>query len=265
MPLAYFDGATRLMVQLFVPASAVAAPETAKLAILARTKEGKDAVRLEEPADLKKVKSDYFVDRSLPASAGDYDVAIVILDAAGAPLVTAKRSRSVPPLPTEFAVSPLMIAYHDYQMEGAKPDDPFVFSVRKFVAKGEGRPYEKTDGISYAFRVYNPTVDPATKKMSLKRALWVKPKRGPAMEVPIPPDEPVAVPDSKEAKAVVVLDMAGSIIESNMGQYFSPGEFELQVKVTDLVQGKTIEIAVPFTLVGPPAAPAPAKPAPAKK
>jgi hypothetical protein len=85
------------------------------------------------------------------------------------------------------------------------------------------------------------------------------------MEVPIPPDEPVAVPDSKEAKAVVVLDMAGSIIESNMGQYFSPGEFELQVKVTDLVQGKTIEIAVPFTLVGPPAAPAPAKPAPAKK
>lgn len=253
LPLAYKDGATRLMVQLHVPAAAVPSPEGAKIALLVRSKDGKDAARREEAAGLQKSKSDWFVDRSLPIEAGDYDVAAALLDAAGTVLATAKRPVTVAALSTDFSSSPLFVAYNDFPAAAPKPDDAFVFSVRKFVARGDGL-LDKADGISYAIRLYNPTPDAATNKITLKRTIRIKPKNGPPVEVPQPAEEPAPAPDPKEGK--IVLDLAGNIVESNLGEYFRPGDYTLQVKITDAVSGKVIDAAAPFTVVGPPPAPA---------
>lgn len=268
-PLAYGDKATRLMVQLYVPASAVpagaagAAPEGMKIALLVRGKDGKDAARREEPAVLEKVREDWFVDVALPVDAGEYQVAALLLDASGAEKVSAFRSVTVTPLPSELAISPLLLACTDIAADGAKAEEPFVFSVRKFVARG-GDTLEKTDGLAYVARVYNPAVDPATKKLHLKRSISIKPKNGSTIDVPQPPDEPMTVPEQAGSATALVIDLAGSIVDVNLGDYFRPGEYVMSLKITDVISGKSVEAKAPFSLAAPPApakAPAAAKPA----
>ena len=265
-PLAYGDKATRLMVQLYVPASAVpagaagAAPEGMKIALLVRGKDGKDAARREEPAVLHKVREDWFVDVALPVDAGEYQVAALLLDASGAEKVSAYRPVTVIPLPSELAMSPLLLACTDIAADGAKPEEPFVFSVRKFVARG-GDTLEKTDGLAYVARVYNPAVDPATKRLHLKRSISIKPKNGSTIDVPQPPDEPMVVPEQAGSATALVIDLAGSIVDVNLGDYFRPGEYVMTLKITDVISGKSVEAKTPFSLAAPPA---PAK-APAAK
>ncbi len=265
-PLAYGDKATRLMVQLYVPASAApagaagAAPEGMKIALLVRGKDGKDAARREEPVVLQKVREDWFVDVALPVDAGEYQVAALLLDASGAEKASAHRPVTVIPLPSELAMSPLLLACTDIAADGAKAEEPFVFSVRKFVARG-GDTLEKTDGLAYVARVYNPAVDPATKKLHLKRSISIKPKSGSTIDVPQPPDEPMIVPEQAGSATALVIDLAGSIVDVNLGDYFRPGEYVMTLKITDVISGKSVEAKAPFALAAPPA---PAK-APAAK
>jgi GWxTD domain-containing protein len=263
-PLAFSDKATRLTLQLFVPAEVLATADAAapapalKVAVLVKAKDGKDAARREEPAVLQKSKGESFLDMSFPVEPGDYDVAVLLLDAAGAPRVSARRLANVPPLPSELGLSPLLIACNDMPAEGAKQDDPFVFSARKFVVRGENK-LQKADGLAYVTRVYNPAVDPATKKLILKRTIQIKPKNGSTIDVPQPPEEPMTVPDMQGGTAALILDLAGAIVDVNVGDYFRPGEYALILKVTDVVAAKTVEARAPFTLVAPPAPAAPAK------
>jgi GWxTD domain-containing protein len=260
LPLSYRDGATRLMVQLFASESAAGTGEGVKLLILARDKDGKDAVRLEEAAALRKTKSDFFADRAFRIVPGDYDVAAAFVDASGKVLVSARRPVSVSGLPTEFAASPLLVSVNDFPVDAPKPDEPFTFSARRFVVKGDGR-VDATDGLSYAVRLYNPPIDPVTRTIALKRTVKIKPKGQPAIDVPTPPEEPAKVPEQKESGAVV-LDIAGGVVESNLGQYFKPGDYELRLTLTDVATQKKIDLAAPFTVTGtlPPAPPPAAAP-----
>ena len=253
------------MVQLFVPGSGAGTGEGTKLLILARDKGGKDAIRLEEAAALRKTKADFFADRSFPIVPGDYDVAAAVVDATGKVLASGRRQVSVNGLPTEFAASPFLVYVNDFPADSPKPDEPFTFSARRFVAKGDGR-VDATDGLSYAVRLYNPPVDPVTRTITLRRTLKVKPRGLPAIDVPTPPDEPARVPELKEPGAIV-LDIAGSVVESNLGHYFKPGDYEMRLTVTDVATQKKLELAAPFTITGTlPAPPAPAAaPAPKKK
>ncbi len=265
LPLSYRDGATRLMVQLLVPGSAAGTGEGTKLLILARDKAGKDAIRLEEAAALRKTKADFFTDRSFPVMPGDYDVAAALVDATGKVLASGRRPVNVPGLPTDFGASPLIVAIDDFPVDAPKPDEPFTFSARRFVVKSDGR-VDATDGLSYAVRVYNPPVDPVTRTITLKRTVKIKPKGQPAIEVPMPPEEPAKVPELKEPGAVV-LDIAGGIVESNLGQYFRPGDYELRLTLTDAATQKKLDLVAPFTVTGtlPAPPPKPAAPAPKKK
>ncbi len=261
LPLAYRDGGTRLSVQLYVPAAAVGAAEGVRLAIVARAADGTEAARVDEDAKLLKTHSDFFADRALRVVPGDYDVAAVLLDATGKVLVSGRRSVSVPALPTEFSASPLVVAVNDFPTDAPKADDPFTFSARRFVVKGDGK-LSASDGLSYAVRIYNPPVDAVNRTVTLRRTIKLKPKGQPPIDVPTPPEEPAKVPDEKENGALV-LDLAGGIIESNLGQYLKPNDYELRVTILDTATQKKLDLVAPFTVVGS-AAPAPA-PAPASK
>jgi len=249
LAVSYRDGASRLMLQLFVSASAGPNFEGAKLLVLARDKDGKDAVRLEEAAALRKTKADFFTDRAVRIVPGDYDVAAALVDPAGKVLVSARRPVTVPPLPTEFASSPLVVAINDFPVESPKPDEPFTFSARRFVVKGDGR-VDPADGLSYAVRLYNPPIDPVSQTITLRRTVKIKPKGQPAIDVPTPPEEPAKLPDQKE-QGTLVLDLAGGVVESNLGQYLKPGDYELRLTLTEPTTQKKLDLATPFTVVGP--------------
>jgi GWxTD domain-containing protein len=249
LAVSYRDGASRLMLQLFVPGSAAPTFEGVKLIVLARDKDGKDAIRLEEAAALRKTKADFFTDRAVRIVPGDYDVAAALVEPAGKVLVSARRSVTVPPLPAEFASSALVVAVNDFPVDAPKPDEPFTFSARRFVVKGDGR-VDSADGLSYAVRLYNPPIDPISQTVTLKRTLKIKPKGQPAIEVPTPPEEPAKVPEQKE-QGTLVLDIAGGVVESNLGQYLKPGDYELRLTLTEPTTQKKLELATPFTVVAP--------------
>jgi hypothetical protein len=261
LPLAYGDGATRLSVQLYAPAAAVGTGEGARLAIVARAADGSEAARVDEDARLLRTRSDFFADRALRVVPGDYDVAAVLLDASGKVLVSGRRATTVPALSTEFSASPLVVAVNDFPAEAPRADDPFTFSSRRFVVKGDGR-LDPTDGLSYAVRIYNPPVDAVSRTVTLRRTVRLKPKGQPPIDVPTPPEEPAKVPDLKEGGALV-LDLAGGIIESNLGQYLKPNDYELRITIFDTATQKKLDLVAPFTVVGSAAPPAP--PAPKKK
>ena len=257
LPLAYRDGATMLHVQIYAPASAVGTGQGVRLAIVVRAADGSEAARVDEDAKLLKTRADFFADRALHVLPGDYDVAAVLLDASGKVLVSARRPVTVPALPTEFAASPVVVAVNDFPTDAPKPDDPFTFSARRFVVKGDGK-LDATDGLSYAVRIYNPPVDPVSRTMTLRRTIKLKPKGQPPIDVPTPPEEPQKVPDQKEAGALII-DLAGGVIESNLGQYLKPNDYELRITIQDPVSQKKLDLVAPFTVVGS-AAPPPAPP-----
>jgi GWxTD domain-containing protein len=260
--LAYRDGATRLMIQVHVGADAVKNPAEVKLVVLVKAKDGKDAARREEAVNISKAREEYFCDRILPVVPGDYEVAAALLDGTGAVLSAGHRPVSVPPLPADLAISPLLLGYADLEMPGLKPEDPFVFAQRKFVSRGDGKLDSKKDGLSYVVRLYNPGIDPVTRKTGLKRSIRIKPKSGGSgTDVPLPPEEAPVIPESKDGVAAYVIDLAGNIVEAKLGDYFSPGDYELRIKVTDEIAKKSVETVSPFTVVGPP----PAQKAPKKK
>ncbi len=262
LPLAYRDGATRLSVQLYAPAAAVGTGEGTRLAIVARSADGTEAVRVDEDARLLKTRSDFFADRALRVLPGDYDVAAVLLDASGRVLVSGRRVATVPALSTEFSASQLVVAVNDFPTDSPKPDDPFTFTARRFVVKGDGK-LDPADGLSYAVRIYNPPMDAVSRTVTLKRTIKLKPKGQPPIDVPTPPEEPAKVPDEKEGGALV-LDLAGGVIESNLGQYLKPNDYELRVTIFDAATQKKLDLVAPFTVVGS-AAPAPVPAAAPKK
>ena len=261
LPLAYGDGSTRLGVQLYAPAAAVGSGEGVRLAIVARGADGTEAARVDEDAKLLKTHADFFTDRALRVVPGDYDVAAVLLDSAGKVLVSGRRSVTVSALPTEFSASPLVVAVNDFPVDAPKTDDPFTFSARRFVVKGDGK-LAAADGLSYAVRIYNPPVEAVSRTVTLRRTIKLKPKGQPPIDVPTPPEEPAKVPELKEGGALV-LDLAGGIIESNLGQYLKPNDYELRVTILDTATQKKLDLVAPFTVLGS-AAPAPA-PAPVPK
>lgn len=224
---AYRDGATRLALQAFVPGGSATAAGS-RWAILARTKDGKDAARKLEAATFGKLGNDAFADVSLALDPGQYDLAIALLDAAGGATVESKQAVTVEALPTVFAASRLLVAATDIDAPGAKAEDPFVISTRKFVTKPAG--LTKTDGLSYAVRIYNPTIDPSG-KLWLKRKLTVKPKGAPEMDIPSAPDEPTPAPVTKDG--AVVVDIAGAVVDADLGKYFASGDYELRLTVVD--------------------------------
>lgn len=262
--LAYRDGASRLMIQIHAGADPGKNPAEVRLVALVKAKDGKDAARREEAANLVKAKDEYYCDRILPVVPGDYDVAAALLDGTGAVLKSGHRLISIPSLPADLGMSPILLAYADLEMPGLKMEDPFVFALRKFVSRGDGKLDSKKDGLSYVVRLYNPGIDPVTRKTGLKRSIRIKPKSGgSAVDVPLPPEEPTVIPESKEGAAAYVVDLAGNIVESKLGDYFRPGDYEVRIKVTDEIAKKSVEAVAPFTLVGPP--PAQKAPAPKKK
>jgi hypothetical protein len=218
-----------------------------RAAWLVRGKDGKDAARAEQPAEPKSALKGVVVDRAIPLPAGDYDVAFVLLDAGGAVVSAARRSVVLAPASPELAASPLLLAVADLPAEGASVDAPFVVAGRRFVSRGDGR-ILTSDGLSYLVRLYGPGVDPATKKALIKRKISIQPKGGSPIDLPSAPDEPVSMSDGA-AGGVTVLDLAGTVADGNIGEYFRPGEYTFRVILEDAVRKTKVEVSEALTIV----------------
>ena len=239
---------SRLQVQLFVPSSAGAPGADSKLAILVKDDAGSDGARFEETTVLEATPGGFVTSRAFAVPPGSYGVAATVFDGTGKLLFSAKRKASVAAAGTEFALSPLVVAASFFPAAKGKADEAFTLNGNHFVTKG-GR-LDPEDGILFVVRVYNPKVDAATKTVRLSRAVKIKPKGVPAMDVPQPVDQPVPVPEMKEGE-LLSIDVAAEVIQANLGEYLrKPGDYELRVAITDQVAQKTVDVAATFTVTG---------------
>ena len=233
--------------QLF--AEGLPAGEPARFAWLVRAKDGREVVRSEDAAVAEGRPSEaILVERSIPLTPGEYDVALGLLDASGAVTSTAKRSVTVPPPPDRLAASPLLLAVASLPADRASADAPFVFADRKFVARGDA-PLRKADGISYFVRVYNPGVDPATKKALIRHHVRVLQTGRTPIDVEAAPDAPMPVWDASTGLPYV--DVSGVVVDENVGDVFPPGDYTLQVTLEDAVRKAKIDVTQPFVLAFP--------------
>lgn len=154
-------------------------------------------------------------------------------------------------MPTDFAVSPLVIASAFFIVPKPKPEDAFTFSGHRFISKGAR--LDPTDGLSFVLRVYNPAVDPATKTISLSRTVRFRPKGAQWSDVPQPQDPPTPAPDRKDQASggILTVDVSAVLIETRLGEYLKkPGDYEIKVAVTDNVSKKKAEAATTFVVTG---------------
>ena len=242
---------TRVQAQIFLPASVGEPPADSRLAFLVKDKDGKDAARYEEATALEPASGGRFASRWFSVPPGEYTVSAGVFDASGKALAAAKKSVTVAAAPTDFAISPIIIAGAFSPVSNPRPEDAYTFSGHRFVTKA-GR-LNPEDGLLFVVRVYNPAVDPATKSVSLSRTVKLKPKGSPAMDLPQPQDPPVRVPDAKDkdAKGILTVDVSAVLIEKRLGDYLrKPGEYEIRVVVTDAVSKKTAEGSGTFVVTG---------------
>jgi GWxTD domain-containing protein len=248
-PITVREGETRLQVQLFAPAPAEVPGADAKLAILVKSKAGADAARLEEVTAFEPVRGGFLASRFFAVPPGEYGVAAVVLDASGKLVASAKRSVKVVAAGSDFSASPLVIASSFYPVQKGKSEEAFTLNGHRFVTKGDR--LDPEDGLAFVIRVYNPSVDPATKSVRLSRKVKLKAKGAPAMDLPQPVDEPVPVPDAKGPAGILTIDVAAVLIEANLGEYLrKPGDYDLKVSITDEVSKKTAEASATFTVTG---------------
>ena len=160
LPLAYRDGATRLTCSSTLRAPRSAPARATRLAIVARDADGKRGRARrrgrEAPEDARRTSSPTARSASCRATTTSPP------SSSTRPARCSSRAAGpspCPALPTEFAASPLVVAVNDFPSDAPKPDDPFTFSARRFVVKGDGK-LDASDGLSYAVRIYNPPVDP---------------------------------------------------------------------------------------------------------
>ncbi len=242
---------TRIQAQIYLPAPAGEPPAQSRLAFLVKDKDGKDAARYEEATPLEPVPGGIFASRWFSVPPGDYTLAAGVFDPSGKALGAAKKPVTVAAAPADFALSPVIVAGAFSAVSNPKPEDAYTFSGHRFLAKG-GR-LDPQDGLLFVVRVYNPSVDPATRSVNLSRTVKLKPKGLPAMDVPQPQDPPIRVPDlkDKDAKGILTVDVSAVLIETRLGEYLrKPGEYEIRVAVTDAVSKKKAESVGTFFVTG---------------
>jgi GWxTD domain-containing protein len=243
------DREPRLYVQLFVPSSAGAPGADSKLAVLVRDDAGADGARFEETTAFEAAAGGSVTSLEFAVPPGSFSVAAAVFDSAGKLVFSAKRKVTVAAAGTEFSLSPLVVAARVSPTAKGKADEAFTLSGNHFVTKA-GR-LDPEDGLIFIVRVYNPKVDTATKTIRLSRTVKIKPKGAPAMDVPQPADQPVAVPESKDGTELISLDVAAEVIQENLGEYLrKPGDYDLRVTITDQVAQKTLETSATFTVTG---------------
>ena len=241
---------TRIQAQVFLPATVGEPPAESRLAFLVRDKDGKDAARSEEATAFEPAAGGRYASRWFPVPPGDYTVAAGVFDTAGKLLAGAKKAVAVGPAPTDFAISPLVIAASFFPVPKPRPEDAYTFAGHRFISK-DGH-LDPTDGLSFVFRVYNPAVDPATKSVSLSRTVKLRQKGAVWMDLPQPQDPPIPVPERKEGeKGMLTVDVSAAVIETRLGDYLrKPGDYEIKVAVTDNVSKKKAETTATFVVTG---------------
>ncbi|HJQ39549.1 MAG TPA: GWxTD domain-containing protein [Thermoanaerobaculia bacterium] len=231
-------------VQLYLPASAGLAAG-APVTFFGRVEKAGETVALfEDPASLTATNGGVYVARSISLAPGDYQGTFGIAREGQAPVLVS-ATLNVAGLDKDApAISPLILSNHVYPLTTAQgPTDPYSFGGLRVVPKSDAT-FRPADELWYFFELRNPGIDPASNapKVTLKLSVTGKTAQGADVSMAAPAEETPA----QELKGVPGHWGIGQAMPL---ETFKPGDYNLAVKVTDLISKRTYELKGQFRIV----------------
>jgi hypothetical protein len=259
------DGSTYMPFTVTVDKSKIATPTAAlyvrvgnKGAAAAAPAKGKDAkapIHPWEKFDFATVGADGKLARYLQVKPGDYDLFVAVKDKGTVektdknymPKVgVLKKDLSVPDYNKAELMTSSMLLSTGIQPAASgqtADDDPYIFGQMQIVPSKDGK-YKKTDTLSVVYWVYGATGDSAGKPdLTVENSFNQKTgdvekffnKTQPqALNASSPYNVSMGVPNFLEVPLTS----------------FAPGDYRLEIKITDKPSGKTVTQNVNFTVVG---------------
>jgi GWxTD domain-containing protein len=231
-------------VQLYLPASAGLAAG-APVTFFGRVEKGGQTVALfEDPASLTATNGGVYVARSISLAPGDYQGTFGIAREGQAPVLVS-ATLNVAGLDKDApAISPLILSNHVYPLTAAQgPTDPYSFGGLRVVPKSDAT-FRPADELWYFFELRNPGIDPASNapKVAVKLSVTGKTAQGADVSMTAPAEET----PTQELKGVPGHWGIGQAMPL---ETFKPGDYNIVVKVTDLVTKRTYEMKGQFRIV----------------
>lgn len=195
----------------------------------------------EEAAKPVAAGSDFFVDKTLPLTAGKY-TAILGLAKAGQPVLVTSAPLDLTVVGKESVGTSKMILSNNIveTAEAAPPKAPFAFGRLKVVPKGD-MIFSNKDELSYFVEIHNPGIDPGTNlpklqtKLDLSGGKLAKPISAPLSDTPA---LPLTGQPGPGQYAII-----SSIPLAQLSKPLDPGEYTLKMKIIDTLtkQSYTVE------------------------
>jgi len=261
------DGATYVPFTVTVDKSKLAAPNAAVyVAVLpkgaaaaaapAKGKDNKNAgpARSFEKFDFTSLGADGKLSRYLQVKPGDYDVYVAVKDKGTVEKIDKNYTPRVGLIKKELTVpdftKPELVTSSMLLSSGIQPapagqtaeNDPYIFGQMQIVPSKEGK-YKKTDTLSVVYWVYGASGDAAGKPdLTVENSFNQKTADGEkffnktqpqALNSQSPYNVSMGIPNFLEVPLVS----------------FAPGDYRLEIKITDKPSGKTITQNVNFTVL----------------
>jgi hypothetical protein len=258
------DGTTYVPFTVTVDKSKLAAPTAAVyLAVLpkgaaAAPAKGKEksagAARAFEKFDFTAVGADGKLSRYVQVKPGDYDVYVAVKDKGTVEKVDKNYTPRVGLLKKELSVpdftKPELVTSSMLLSSGIQPapagqtaeNDPYIFGQMQIVPSKEGK-YKKTDTLSLVYWVYGASGDAAGKPdLTVENSFNQKTAEG---EKFFNKTQPQAL---NSQGPYTVSNGVPNFLEVPLVS-FAPGDYRLEVKITDKPSGKTVTQSVNFTVL----------------
>ena len=258
------DGSTYMPFSVMVDKSKIATPTAAlyvrvanKGAAAAAPAKGKDKAAVVYPwekFDFATVGADGKVSRYIQVKPGDYDLLVAIKDKGTVekadknymPKVgVLKKDLTVPDYTkAELGTSSMLLSTAIQPAAGGltADDDPYIFGQMQIVPSRDGK-YKKTDTLSVVYWVYGATGDAAGKPdLTIENSFNQKTTEG---EKFFNKTQPQAV---NGQSPYTVSTGVPNFLEVPLVS-FAPGDYRLEIKITDKPSGKTITQNVNFTVL----------------
>jgi hypothetical protein len=200
--------------------------------------------------------------RAFAAAPGDYDVYFGIRNKAADPkknqndpvrVVSVKQNASLADFWNgQLTTSTIVVTNKVDQVQGQvtpeiQRERPYLFGQTEFVPSADNK-FKKTDELSVVFQIYNPTLDGGKPNVTVEYSFHQKLPEGEKYFNKTTPQQLNAqtLPPTFDVAATQMLPGGQSVPLAS----FPPGDYRMEIKITDANAKKTITRDVAFSVLG---------------
>ncbi|HEX7313079.1 MAG TPA: VWA domain-containing protein [Pyrinomonadaceae bacterium] len=185
------------------------------------------------------LNNNIFYRQDMALAPGDYTIELVVRDRLSGKVAAKKEKLSVPEAGAEFSATRVVLSRHVEPVRGVATTEDVFRDGDVQIRPAPSREFTAADNLIIFFKLYNPAVDPATAKPSV-RVTVILSKDGKAVAKPIAYD----LTDAARGAAVPHLTFAKFVPLTGL----APGRYEATVESRDMVTLKLVKQKASFVI-----------------